>query len=169
LLDTPLCHNLFGHEAFNTPDKKGCFTGVFKDCFAHSEQAFLNFLENPSPFHVAFSKKFDIRQATHFNVNLFSYRDICRYCRGTFSHLHSTQQLKRILIDFYQSLPELMNTHWEQCKAAQRIVSFGDKEGTKEALYFPEVEAMDVSLDNVYAYSMSRIEDNSRGIFKKEE
>lgn len=188
-------NKLFGHPSQDMDTIKGCFESNFDGCFTDSEQAWLDFLENPRPHHIFFSSNFDIQNAKTFSVTMFSYYDVCRYCRGTLSYLFGSKLLEDSFSDFFKKLPNLMQPHWDAHKIQKKAVSpsgpvnTGDTQGnsgkkqkqqktesaaastpeTQEELKFPETKDMNFQLTKIYAYSLDQISDEPRGQLSIEE
>lgn len=184
---------LFGHASQDAAELKGCFEGNFGGCFTDSEQAWLDFLENPRPHHIFFSPNFDIQNAKTFQVRLFSYYDICRYCRGTLSYLFGSKYLNDLFFSFFKKLPDLMQPHWDRFGTQKQVLfpsgvvdtGEGQKDkrraksqrpesaaaamattpvlDTKEAVRFPERDGLRFTLTGIQAYSLDRISDEPRG------
>lgn len=164
VLQGPLCKSLFEHDGQNRAET-GCFQRSFNDCFAHSEQAWLSFLENPRPGHICFSNSFDIREASNFVITLYSYNDICRYCRGTFSFL--SENIHRYLINLLEKLPDLMNTYWKRVAVKEMICmpnsSKESDDPQRKCRYFLDRDRLDtLKLEAIHALSFCPIDDTLR-------
>ena len=152
LFKVGLAERLFGHPAENGGQTLGCFSGALEDCFLHSEQAWLEFLKTPRPAHIFFSEGFDASAAVKYSVVLISYRDLCRYCRGTFSYLLHNGFLEMSLTDFLAKLPQLMKIFWEKYKIPE--------------LPLEKFAKTNIKFDNLYACSYVPIDDIARGMGK---
>ena len=89
----------------DTATCKACFEGdEFGKCFFQSEPCFLTCLETKGDGDEFFKRRTDDNLMSGVTyqiiVDLYSYQDICRVCRGTFSHLLSTGKLRTSLVDF---------------------------------------------------------------------
>ena len=114
---------MFGRSAYchfvkETGDDKVCFIDDVDFCFCQSEQLFMSFLEdadeNEKPlFYGSVSERAHellgralprdvLITAKEIRIDMYSTLDICRYCRGTFSHILQNNRLKRTLDSFFK-------------------------------------------------------------------
>lgn len=114
---------MFGRSAYchfinETGDDKVCFIDDVDFCFCQSEQSFMSFLEDENEdeeplFEGSIAERSHIVlggalpkdtpvQIANIRIDMYSTLDICRYCRGTFSHMLENGKLKRTLATFFQ-------------------------------------------------------------------
>lgn len=72
------------------------------NCFFDSEQSFLSILgDEDAPYETDFIKNTDeTYKLLRVDLSFYSYRDICRFCRGTFSHMMSKGYLQNRILNF---------------------------------------------------------------------
>ena len=84
-------------------------------CFNQAEQAWLSLLEgsfeqNFNELPHCYTTRPLLARATHqyrasrVEIDWYSFLDICRYCRGTFSHMMGSGKMQDLLIDFFKKL-----------------------------------------------------------------
>ncbi len=83
------------------PDGKDLKDGL-GNCFFDSEQSFLSMLENAdTPCETDFKKENDaMYELSSINLSFYSFRDMCRFCRGTFSHMMHEKILQEKVLSF---------------------------------------------------------------------
>lgn len=111
-----LTQQLYGRPCYiDTKDGKACFGSGCESYFNQSEQAFLSWLEGSTNFGPSlndlphcyslqpFPKK-DTYKVSKIQIDLFSFLDICRYCRGTMSYMLGTRKMQDIFVSFFNKL-----------------------------------------------------------------
>ena len=83
------------------PDSKEVKDGL-GNCFFDSEQSFLSVLENPdAPCEIDFTVQKGVNyKLLCVDLSFYSFRDMCRFCRGTFSHMLQKEYLQKRVLDF---------------------------------------------------------------------
>ena len=83
------------------PDGKDLKDGL-GNCFFDSEQSFLSMLENAdTPCETDLKKENDaMYELSAINLSFYSFRDMCRFCRGTFSHMMHEKILQEKVLSF---------------------------------------------------------------------
>jgi hypothetical protein len=120
-------HELFMRPCYATIDnRKGCLGDEFKDCHFHSESCFLTALVTEPPISDVIEKirgDFDESKSDNVNkcyeciVDLYSYRDICRICRGTLSIMLSNGQFHKHISKFMKNQKQTALNLSEEIKA----------------------------------------------------
>lgn len=72
------------------------------NCFFDSEQSFLSLLESAdAPCETDFTEKKGVNyELSRVDLYFYSYRDMCRFCRGTFSHMMHEKILQEKVLAF---------------------------------------------------------------------
>jgi hypothetical protein len=118
-----LTQQVFGRPCYqNSGSIKACLNKAsdLEPCFNQSEQAFLTWLEkvdslknnfnelphcySPNPF-----PKEGNYSVSNIQVNLYSFLDICRYCRGTMAYMLGTGKMLDVFIKFFNKLGVELN------------------------------------------------------------
>lgn len=110
-----LTYALFGKPCYNDiGDDKACLGSGCELYFNQSEQAFLSWLGHMVVIgggktrpHWCTTKPLDPGKRYNilkFETTLFSFLDICRYCRGTMAYMMGSDKMKNILQGLFQNL-----------------------------------------------------------------
>ncbi len=119
-----LTQKLFGKPSYKDCESlKACLNekSDLAMCFNQSEQSFLSWLEKTK-----FENNTDINGLPHcyatqplvvgreyniskIEIDLFSFLDICRYCRGTLAHMVGSGKMLHTVKDFFERLGIIIN------------------------------------------------------------
>lgn len=113
-----LTQQLFGRPSYkDSGPLKACLVkkSDLELCFNQAEQAWISLLESSfeqnfndlphcyttRPFLTGAAHQY---RASRVEINCYSFLDICRYCRGTFSHMMGSGKIHQTLSDFFSKL-----------------------------------------------------------------
>lgn len=113
-----LTQQVFGRPSYqNSGPIKACLnkSSDLEPCFNQSEQAFLTWLEKVDSLKNNFNElphcystnpfpKEGNYPVSNIQVNLYSFLDICRYCRGTMAYMLGTGKMLDIFKNFFYKL-----------------------------------------------------------------
>ncbi|CAO5683223.1 MAG: hypothetical protein HEEMFOPI_01931 [Holosporales bacterium] len=102
-------------------------------CFFDSEQVFLSFLESDSPD----CKTNMSIEGVQYKLNsmklfLYNYRDMCRFCRGTLSHLLNNKKLSILLMRILEDLFNKKNAKILSDSYSLEVYAFGHEKTDKQ-------------------------------------
>ncbi len=118
-----LTQKLFGKPSYkDCGSLKACLNKKtdLEMCFNQSEQSFLSWMEK-----IEFEDNANINRLPHcyatrplkpgnydvskIEIDLYSFLDICRYCRGTLAHMVGSRKMLATVIDFFKRLGITIN------------------------------------------------------------